>query len=169
MDERTMNDSSQRDAEPAFDVERLSAQLRENPRSTAFAALAEALVRKGRPAEALEVCQRGLSIHPDHLAGRLALARSLLRLEKYKEAQAELLKVVKQDRGNHEGFVLLGEVLLMRGDFDRAQAILTHAHELDRADSHIVELLKRARERQSVPTSGPRSELREVHDDYTSD
>src|SRR5262245_45361146 len=140
MDERWMNDPGHRDADKPFEVERLFAQVRENPRSTAFAELAEALTRKGRAAEALEVCHRGLGANPEHLGGRLALARALLRLTRYKEAQAELLKVVKQDRKNHQGFVMLGEVLLARGDYDRATAILQHAHDLDPKDGHIVEL-----------------------------
>jgi tetratricopeptide (TPR) repeat protein len=70
----------------------------------------------------------------------------MAQLHRWKEAQAELLKVVKIDRNNRMGFRLLGEVLMRRNDYDRALPVLQHAQNLNPSDSEILTLVKRARE-----------------------
>src|SRR5437016_1016659 len=142
-----MNDRGQRGVPDPAELARLEQQLRETPRSTVYAEVADALLRAGRAADAVAVCQQGLVHHAEHVPGRLALASALVALGQYKEAQAELLKVVKLDRQCNDAFILLGEVLMHRGDFERAQAILAHAHELDPGDADVMELVKRARDR----------------------
>src|SRR5215470_2764451 len=164
-----MNERGQKGAPDPAEVARLEQQLRENPRSTVYAEVADAYLRSGRADEAIEVCHRGLVHHAEHVPGRLALARALVAKEQFKEAQAELLKVVKLDRQCNDAFILLGEVLMHRGDFERAHAILAHAHDLDPADAHVMELLKRARDRVPPAAGGGHPDVRERDDDYTSD
>src|SRR5215475_11608833 len=167
-----MNERGQKGAPDPAEVARLEQQLRENPRSTVYAEVADAYLRAGRADEAIEVCHRGLVHHAEHVPGRLALARALVTKEQFKEAQAELLKVVKLDRQCNDAFILLGEVLMHRGDFERAHAILAHAHDLDPADAHVMELLKRARDRVPPPAAqpaAPHPDLRDPDADYTSD
>jgi tetratricopeptide (TPR) repeat protein len=144
---------------------RLEQQLRENPRSTVYAEVADAYLRAGRPADAVEVCHRGLVHHAEHVPGRLALARALVTQGQHKEAQAELLKVVKLDRQCNEAFILLGEVLMHRGDYERAGAILAHAHELDPDDANVMDLLKRARDRVPPPATPAPGAHPDVQDD----
>lgn len=128
------------------EIDKLYAAFRDNPRSTAFLPLAEALVDAERPQEAIDVLGRGLATHPDSAEGRLVLGRAHIAMHGWKEAQAELVKVVKLDRNHHEGFALLGEVLLRRGDFERALPILQQALNLKPADAKVLAMLRRARE-----------------------
>ena len=128
------------------DLDKLAAAFRDNPRSTAFVQYGEALMQHSRGREAIDVLRQGLSTHPDNLPGRLLLGRAHMMLHEWKEAQGELVKVVKLDREHQEGFRLLGEVLLRRNDFERALPILQQAQNLDPADARVLSMLKRCRD-----------------------
>src|SRR5579883_2699959 len=128
---------------PASEVDLYLETMRQNPRSMVFAPLAEAYIKAGKLQEAVDVCQRGLLSHPEFIEGRLALGKALLAQKRLKEAQVELLKVVKLDRQNRQGYKLLAEVLVGRSDFERAGAILQHARQLDPSDAQIIDLQKR--------------------------
>ena len=79
------------------------------------------------------------------------LARAYAAMHQWKEAQGELLRVVKIDRSNRQGFALLGEVLLRRMDFERAVPVLQHAQNLDPTSPQILSMLKRARAPRCLP------------------
>lgn len=128
----------------AHQMEELIDAARRDP-SAAFVQLGEAYLALGRPKDVLEVCHVGLAQSPDNIEGRVLLARAFFALHQWKEAQAELLRVVKVDRSNGPGFALLGEVLLRRGDIERAVPVLQHAQNLDPTSSQILIMLKRAR------------------------
>nr|HEX4312808.1 hypothetical protein [Kofleriaceae bacterium] len=83
------------------------------------------------------------------------VARAHATLHQWKEAQGELLRVVKVDRSNRRGFALLGEVLLRRNDFERAVPVLQHAQNLDPTSPAILALLKRARSGQPLDPPPP--------------
>jgi len=130
----------------ADELERLSDQLRRDPGSAVFVQLGEAFLALSRPRDAVDVGARGLRANPDNVEGRMMVSRAFAMLHKWKEAQAELLKVVKVDRRNSDGFRLLGEVLMRRADYDRALPVLQHAQNLSPADAAVLNMLKRARE-----------------------
>src|SRR5262245_59871949 len=83
------------------------------------------------------------------------VARSHIALHQWKEAQAELLRVVKVDRSSRSGFALLGEVLLRRSDYERAVPVLQHAQNLDPTSPQILSMLKRARAGQPLEPPPP--------------
>src|SRR6185503_10998200 len=87
---------------------------------------------------------------PDNLEGRVMVARAHSLLHQWKEAQGELLRVVKIDRSSRMGFALLGEVLLRRNDYERAVPVLQHAQNLDPTSPQILSMLKRARANQPL-------------------
>jgi predicted Zn-dependent protease len=138
----------------AQEIEELIDLVRRDPASPAFIDLAEAYLALGRPKDAIKVSTMGLEASPDRLEGRVVLARSFAAMHMWKEAQGELLRVVKIDRSNRSGFALLGEVLLRRNDFERAVPVLQHAQNLDPTSPHILTMLKRAR--QGQPLDPPR-------------
>ncbi len=115
----------------AQEIEELIDLVRRDPASPAFIDLGEAYLALGRPRDAIQVGTLGLEAAPDSLEGRVMLARAFASLHQWKEAQGELLRVVKVDRSNRQGFALLGEVLLRRSDFERAVPVLQHAQNLD--------------------------------------
>lgn len=97
----------------------------------------------------------GLDASPDNLEGRVVLARAYAALHMWKEAQGELLRVVKVDRSSRMGFSLLGEVLLRRNDYERAVPVLQHAQNLDPTSPAILSMLKRARNNQPLDPPAP--------------
>lgn len=138
----------------AQQIEELIDAVRRDPAS-AFMQLGESYLALGRPKDVIEVCNVGLGRAPDHIEGRVLLARAHHAMHQWKEAQGELLRVVKVDRTNKVGFALLGEVLLRRGDTERAVPVLQHAQNLDPTSSHVLALLKRARTGEPLDPPAP--------------
>ena len=131
---------------PTIDeIEQLRAQVRREPGSPAFVRLGEAYLALGRPQDAIEVGVPGLRDNPDSTAGRMMIGRAYVMQHQWKEAQDELLRLVKADRNHAAGFALLGEVLLRRQDLKRALPVLQHAQNLNPTNPYVEDLLKRAR------------------------
>ncbi len=139
----------------AQEIEELIDLVRRDPASPAFIDLGEAYLALGRPRDAVQVGNLGLEAAPDSLEGRVMLARAHAAMHQWKEAQGELLRVVKVDRTNRQGFALLGEVLLRRSDFERAVPVLQHAQNLDPTSPSILAMLKRARAGQGLDPPPP--------------
>lgn len=137
----------------AQQMEELIDAVRRDPAGN-FLALGEAYMALGRPKDVLEVCNVGLQAS-DSIDGRVLLARAHFALHQWKEAQAELLRVVKVDRSNRLGFALLGEVLLRREDLERAVPVLQHAQNLDPSSMQVLSLLKRARSGEPLDPPAP--------------
>ncbi len=127
------------------ELQQLTDAFRRDPASS-FVRLGDALLRLGRPQEAIDTAIGGLRVNPNDLQGRLLLGTALSQIHRWKEAQAELLKVVKADRNNGPGFRLLGEVLMRRNDYERALPVLQHAQNLNPGDSQLLALVRRARD-----------------------
>jgi predicted Zn-dependent protease len=139
----------------AQEIEELIDLVRRDPSSPAFIDLGEAYLNLGRPKDAISVGNHGLQASPDNLEGRVMLARAFCALHQWKEAQGELLRVVKVDRSSRNGFALLGEVLLRRNDYERAVPVLQHAQNLDPTSPQILQMLKRARAGQPLDPPAP--------------
>lgn len=139
----------------AQEIEELIDLVRRDPASPAFIDLGEAYLALGRPRDAIQVGSMGLEASPDNLEGRVMLARAFAALHQWKEAQGELLRVVKVDRSSRQGFALLGEVLLRRSDFERAVPVLQHAQNLDPTSPQILAMLRRARAGQQLDPPNP--------------
>ncbi len=139
----------------AQEIEELIDLVRRDPASPAFVPLAEAYLALGRPRDAAGLGTLGLEHDPENLPGRVVLARAYAAMHQWREAQAELLRVVKVDRSNRVGFALLGEVLLRRNDFERAVPVLQHAQNLDPTSPQILTMLRRARAGQPLDAPPP--------------
>ena len=128
----------------AAELDALTEAFRRDP-GRAFAQLGWAYLALGRPEEAIDVGAEGLRVNPASSNGRLMVAQAFASLHQWPEAQAELLKVVKADRNNGQGFRMLGEVLMRRTDYERAIPVLQHAQNLSPADPNVNALLRAAR------------------------
>src|SRR5688572_22449137 len=109
----------------AEELDDLSEAYRRDP-GRFFVGLGGELLALGRLRDAVEIGARGLQDDPGNLDGRLMVARAFASLHQWKEAKAELLKVVKADRNHGAAFRMLGEVLMRRADFERALPVLQH-------------------------------------------
>ena len=97
------------------EIARLRRRLRDDPRSTAFVALAEALRRQERAPEALAVLRNGFRHHPDHGPGRVVLARVHLDLGNRALALGVIEEVVQHDPNNLAALAMLARMLVEDG------------------------------------------------------
>ncbi len=127
--------------------ENLDARLlrfRSDPGMEDAGALAAALLGAERAREALEVAGVHLRVNPRDatmlvLAGRAWMVRGdLLR------AQKTLLQAARARSNDPEPYRWLGEVLLRRGDPERAEKVLSRARKLGAAGSDVERLHQRA-------------------------
>jgi tetratricopeptide (TPR) repeat protein len=92
------------------EIARLGRRVRDDPRSTAFVALADALRRAGRPGDALQALREGFRVHPDHVAARVVLARVHVDMGHRPLAIEVLADVVQSDPENLAAASLLARL-----------------------------------------------------------
>ena len=130
--------------------------VRRDIRSPAALQLAYAYLALGRPYDAIATLEPHLAAAPNApLDGRVMIARAYADLHQWREAQGELLRVVKVDRSSRQAFSLLGEVLMRRDDFERAVPVLQHAQQLDPTSPHVLAMLRRAHAGQRLDPPPP--------------
>lgn len=93
-------------------IERCQLEYERNPSSRVFAPLAEAYRRLDLIDEAFEIASRGVRLHPDFAAGRIAYARVLIAKKAYSDAVDQLQRSAELSPDNILAFLLLGDTLL---------------------------------------------------------
>lgn len=91
-------------------VEQLQAKLAGNPSSPAFAQLADEHRRKGRFAEAVRICQDGLTRYPSYVSAYMVLGRAHQEQGDLLAARAAFHHVVEYDPENVLAHRALGEI-----------------------------------------------------------
>jgi cytochrome c-type biogenesis protein CcmH/NrfG len=97
------------------EIARLGRRVRDEPRSTAFVALADALRRAGRHAEGLQALREGFRVHPDHPPARVVLARIHLEMGHRALAIEVLGDVLEGDPENLAATSLLARLYVEEG------------------------------------------------------
>jgi len=118
-------------------VDKYQRILLADPRSRIFVELARALLESSEPAQALEVCDRGLGHHPDSVQARILSAKALLALGRGDEAVVRFEQALATDPGNPYSYDLAGEALIGAGLAVRALPLLERASELHPGDLRI--------------------------------
>lgn len=111
----------------ADDIRALSAALARDPSSLQYVELAEALRRKGKLAESVQVAMHGLGRHPEHADGYDCLARIHTDRGELAEARAaweRVLAIVPEHPGALKG---IGFLFFRQGDTRKAVEALEHA------------------------------------------
>ncbi len=93
-------------------IERCQIEYAGNPASRVFAPLSEAYRRMGLLSEAMEVATRGVKLHPNFAAGRIAYARLMIEKKSFVEAVEQLKRASELSPDNILAFQLLGETYL---------------------------------------------------------
>jgi tetratricopeptide (TPR) repeat protein len=101
-------------------IQELRRRVQQDPATLAFAPLAEELRRAGQTAEAIKVCQAGLSLHPEYLSARATLGRALLEAGELESALIELTTVLGGAPENLTALRGVAEIHELRGDLDEA-------------------------------------------------
>ncbi len=124
-------------------IAELRRRVQEDPASIAFAQLAEEYRRLGRYEEAVSYCRSGLARHPEYLSARVTLARALVELGAWAEAEAELDVVLGSAPDNLVALRAMAEVQQNRGAADRAREFQQRAFALARATPELGEIAGR--------------------------
>lgn len=126
-------------------IDELSQRWKRNPDAAATVALCEALRSSPRPAMVQQVGELAAQKHATDVAVLIAVARMYLDSQRLSDAQAVLVsagKVAPREAGIYRW---LGEVLLRRGDAERAEKVLERAVQLGSGDGETRLWLDRAR------------------------
>jgi predicted regulator of Ras-like GTPase activity (Roadblock/LC7/MglB family)/uncharacterized protein HemY len=131
--------------------------LDENPGSQIFAALAEALRKKGDLDKAFRACQNGLKIHPDYGSAHLVMAKINMDKGMYDWAETEAARAVELDGETRTTELLLSEIYIYKNEFNKACRLLEKLHDGDPENDQIKKLLEIAKkiplEQQSHPVA----------------
>jgi predicted regulator of Ras-like GTPase activity (Roadblock/LC7/MglB family) len=119
--------------------------LDENPSSQIFAALAEAYRKWGDLDKAFRACQNGLKVHPNYGSAHLVMARINLDKGMYDWAEAETQKAMELEGTTRATELLLSEIYIYKGEFNKACRMLEELHEADPQNDQIKKLLEIAR------------------------
>jgi len=79
------------------EIKYLERRLNENQDSILFARLADAYLQVGRLDEAIELCERGVRIHPEYITGHFVLGKCYLQKKLNDQAEREFEKVITKD------------------------------------------------------------------------
>jgi predicted regulator of Ras-like GTPase activity (Roadblock/LC7/MglB family) len=120
--------------------------LDQDPNSQIFAALAEALRRKGGLEKAFRICQNGLKVHPSYGSAHVVMAKINLDRQLFDWAEIEARKAAECDGWTRATELLLAEIHIYKGEFQPAIKLLKKLHESDPASGHITKLLSIARQ-----------------------
>jgi tetratricopeptide (TPR) repeat protein len=115
-------------------------RITENPRSMIFARLADSYRKRGDIQQAIDVCSKGLTNHPDSITGRIILGRCYLEQEKTDDAVNEFISVIEHDRRNQVAVKMLADFFARQGLKDKAGDLYAYLSLMDPSNSSIVNL-----------------------------
>ena len=125
-------------------IRRYEERLARDPGSLAFAPLADAHRKAGRPGEAIRLCREGLERFPDYATARLILAKALVDGGDPEAALAEVRVILQGNPADAQAHRLAGDLERRAGRVPEALAHLRQAAALDPADREsrlLVEVL----------------------------
>jgi predicted regulator of Ras-like GTPase activity (Roadblock/LC7/MglB family) len=109
--------------------------------SQIFAALADAYRKKGEIEKARKVCLEGLEKHPKYSSARVVMAKIYVHERKFDLAEEELQKAISAGGRTRAIDLLEAEILLYRGEHNKARAIVKKIHISDPRNSTIKGLM----------------------------
>jgi tetratricopeptide (TPR) repeat protein len=78
-------------------LESLQVLLQQNPNSLTFGRVADALLKRGRVDEAIQLCEDGLRKHPAYVTGHMVLGKCYLKKKLFDQAEKEFKRVLLFD------------------------------------------------------------------------
>lgn len=109
-------------------VDRYRELLQLDPSSQIFVTLAEALCSQKAWAEAISVCRRGLTFHPQNLAGRVLLGWSLWESGELEEGESILQDARKDFEKNAVLYKILAAAAERNGDAENSSGMMKRYH-----------------------------------------
>ena len=126
---------------------------KKNPSPTTTVALCEALRANPRGALVQQVGEFAKERHASDVSVLVSVARMYIEATRFMDAQAVLVAAGKQAPREGNVYRWLGEVLLRRGDAERAEKVLERAIQLGATDHEAKIWLERARSYRPMQSS----------------
>lgn len=126
-----------------------------NPGSQIFAALADAHRKKGELDKAFRICQNGLKVHARYGSAHMVMAKVNMDKGLYDWAEAEVEKAIELDGATRSAELLLSEIHIYKGEFNKACRLLERLHQTDPENAQIKKLLDIARKIPLEAQQGP--------------
>jgi len=143
----------------ARSLQELSAEVANNPNSTAFVELAAVYRERGDVDRALRLCLRGIQRHPTHVEAHYELGR-IYEERGERELAADEWGIVRQLAPDHlPSRLAMVRLYLAEGRWDRAAEELQAAEELAPGDATIAALWNELEEARRDGTGGGRRGL----------
>jgi predicted regulator of Ras-like GTPase activity (Roadblock/LC7/MglB family) len=132
-------------------------ELQRDPMALSFALLADSLREEGLLREAAQVCQRGLSLHPDYVTAYIVMGQISADLMDREAARAAFEVALRLEPHNVVARLSLSRLLLDEGRFEPAAEHLEHVLFLSPTHPEARELLAaaEAREAPARPSAEP--------------
>ncbi|HET7379387.1 MAG TPA: tetratricopeptide repeat protein [Gaiellales bacterium] len=127
------------------EIEKLEARYRENPKGRNFAPLADAYRKAGLIDNAIELCQAGLTLHPDYVSGHIVHGRCLVDKKDDAGAETVFRRVLDLDPENILALKVLAEVAERNNHYDQAMEWLNRLLLADPMNGEAAEGLSRVR------------------------
>jgi len=103
------------------ELEKLFERYRKSPESFVFAPLADACRKIGRLEEALEICSRGVKLHPNYPTGHVVLGKCLFDMGRQEEALEAFRRVLTLDGENMVALKYVGLIAAAKGEVEEAK------------------------------------------------
>jgi len=129
------------------EIERYLDMWQRDPHSRVFAPLAEAYRKIGQIDRAVEICEKGLKIHPNYVSGRVALGRAYYDKGDYGSAKTQLEMVFEADPENLVAAKTLGEIYENEGNLEKALLAYRLAHYSTPSAGEIAQKVQSLEER----------------------
>lgn len=124
------------------EVNKYLAMLKADPNSQAFAPLADLYRKTGRVQEALNLCRQGVAKHPEFSGAQVLLAQLLIDSNQPKEAEQELLKLLRRLPGHLMAHQVLLQLYAKNGAHPQATAIAQRILKIKADDQAAISWLR---------------------------
>jgi len=112
-----------------------------DPNSQIFAALAEAFRKKGQVEKAMDVCRKGLEIHPEYASAYVVMTKIFMDQGNFSEANRQLQRAVETGGRTRTVDMLQSEILIKLGNKEKARVILDKLLKTDPMNESVKTLL----------------------------
>lgn len=128
------------------EIKNLERKLADNPNSIFFARLADSYMQTGRLDEAIELCERGVRIHPNYVTGHYILGKCFVRKKLFDQAEKELKRVLSKDPKYISAHREYGELMAQIGWNSNCEMTFNEILQIDplndKAQQRLIELKK---------------------------